>query len=459
MDNNVNDIIILLCKGIANRRLYFSGHPKVKNYAEIFLKQLSEFFKTNAKEDFFVGIVDGHFIFDGKRLFGPTVVGRQLIEFLNMLCCGGISFLQGISVDEVSRFMDLTDGLKHALSGLAEARELFKKEGIENITLAGHYSDQPGAGPLDGKKPWEGEEVGGFLQSPALVYQAIFDVVNRAHGDATFNRELDIESARSVSEFMLHFTQANFADVMQYIHYPDYDSYTVGHSVRVSSIAVFMGMQLHWSEEDILALATAAILHDIGKSKIAPEILYKTSALSQEEFNLIKDHPRVGATLLLAQKDATPIDVAASWGHHQRHDGRGYPNRPGWALSNPVVELLQIIDVFEALTAIRPYKKAMAPKQAFSIMINDKGAFHPGLLSLFMSRIGLYPPGTFVALSDGRIGMVCGVGDRLERPKVRITKIQNDLPLKKEKQYEVDLGTIAPDYLYITDLLLNAKND
>ena len=121
-----------------------------------------------------------------------------------------------------------------------------------------------------------------------MIYQALFDVVTRAHGDAAFNRELDIDSARSVSEFMLRFTQSNFADVMQYIHYPDYDSYTIGHSVRVSSIAVFLGMKMNWPEDDILAIGTAGILHDIGKSRIPLEILYKAGSLSEEEYRLVR---------------------------------------------------------------------------------------------------------------------------------------------------------------------------
>ena len=234
MDKKVNDIIIILCKGISNRRLYFSNHPKVLSYAETFLINLDDYFQMTEKEEFFVGIIDGNFIFDGKRLFGPTVVGRQLIQFMERLHCGGVSFKKGVTIADVSAFMDLTDSLKNPLSNLQEARELFKNQGIQTISIFGHYNDQLGMGGIDNKRPWEGQEAGGFLQSPALIYQALFDVVTRAHGDAAFNRELDIDSARSVSEFMLRFTQSNFADVMQYIHYPDYDSYTIGHSVRVA---------------------------------------------------------------------------------------------------------------------------------------------------------------------------------------------------------------------------------
>lgn len=455
MDKKVNDIIILLCKGISNRRLYFSNHPKVISYAQSFLKELATFFEMSEKEEFFVGIIDGHFIFNGKRLFGPTIVGRQLIQFMQMLQCGGVSFKKGLTVEDLSAFMDLTDGLKNSLNSLHEARELFKKQGIQSITLAGYYSDQPGMGAPDSKRPWEGQEAGGFLQSPTLIYQALFDVVTRAHGDAAFSRELDIDSARSVSEFMLRFTQSNFADVMQYIHYPDYDSYTIGHSVRVSSIAVFLGMKMNWPEENILAIGTAGILHDIGKSRIASEILYKISKLTADEFRLIQDHPRVGAELLLAQRDVSPLDIAAAWGHHLRYDGKGYPEKPSWAVRNPVIALLQICDVFEALTAVRPYKQAMDPQHAFSVMTTDKGAFHPGLLSAFIAFIGIYPPGTYVELTDGRIGMVIEAGIIIDRPRLKIIQHRDGTRLKKEDQYDVDLGAMDRGSLGVSQLLLN----
>ncbi len=455
MEKKINDIIILLCKGISNRRLYFSNHPKVTSYAETFLKELVAFFEESGKEDFFLGVIDDHFVFNGKRLFGPTIVGRQLIQFMALLHCGGVSFNQGLTVTDITGFMDLVDGLKNPLNSLQEAKELFKKQSIQAITIAGHYTDQPGLGAAENKRPWEGQEIGGFLQSPALIYQALFDVVTRAHGDAVFNRELDIAGARSVSEFLLRFTQSNFADVMQSIHYPDFDSYTIGHSVRVSSLAVFLGMRMRWPEEDILAIGTAAILHDIGKSKIPSEILYRPDSLTGEEFRLIQDHPRLGAEMLLAQSSSTPLDIAAAWGHHLRYDGKGYPQQPAWGIRSPAVSLLQICDTFEALTAVRPYKQALDPQQAFSVMITDTGAFHRGLLSAFIYCIGIYPPGTYVELVDGRIGMVTNAGKTIDRPHLRIILLQDGSRLKKDEQYHVDLGAANNANLKVRRLLLN----
>lgn len=459
MERKINDILILLCKGISNRKLYFSGHPKVRNYIATFLTGLDEYFRLAGKDEFFIGIIEGSFIFNGRRLFGPTIVGKQLIQFMEMLRCGGISFRIGVREEDVRRFMDLSESLKTPMKGLHEARDLFKREGIENISLAVHYSNQPGLGPADRKRPWEGQEIGGFLQSPTMIYQALFSVVTQAHGDAAFDREVDIDSARSVSEFMLRYTRSNFADVMQYIHYPDYESYTVGHSVRVSSIAVFMGMRMNWKEEDILALGTAGILHDIGKSKIPAEILYKTDRLLPEEFELIRNHPRAGAELLLAQRDVSPLDIAAAWGHHIRYDGKGYPEKPSWAVRSPVISLLQICDVFEAMTAVRPYKPAMDPHSAFALMISDKNAFHPGLLGSFISIVGLYPPGTYVRLSDGRTAMVTESGRVLDRPKLRITASANGTRIDDRDQYELDLGIPASKSLSVSRLLLNYLPD
>ena len=455
MDKLVNDILILLCKGVSNRRLYFPGHPKVISYAKNFIKELNFFFQVRDKEDFFVGIIEGQFIYNGKQLFGPTIIGRQLIQFMQMMHCGGISFRKGLTLEDVSGFMDVTDGLKSPLKDLEEAKEILRHQGIRSIIISSHYSDQGETSEVSTKRPWEGQEAAGFLQSPTLLYQSLFDVVTQAHGDAAFNRDVDIDSAKSVSEFMLHFTQSNFADVMQYIHYPDYDSYTIGHSVRVASIAVFLGMKMNWPNENILAIGTAAMLHDIGKSKVPSEILYKTGALSEDEFHLIEDHPRMGAELLLAQKNVTPLDVAAAWGHHLRYDGKGYPKKPAWAVQSPAIALLQICDVFEALTAVRPYKQAMDPQHAYSVMIADTGAFHPSLLSTFISFIGIYPPGTYVELSNGRIGMVTAAGETIDRPRLRITQLYNGNRLKKDDQYDLDLGTAANSNLKVERLLLN----
>jgi putative nucleotidyltransferase with HDIG domain len=259
---------------------------------------------------------------------------------------------------------------------------------INNIRIAEPFSDEEGKIKRDTAKTWEGQAVGKNRQSPAFLYQELYNVVSKTYGDAALNRNLDIDQARSVSEFMLRYIQSSFSDVMQHVHYQDYDSYTVGHSVRVSSLAVYVGLKMQWSKKDLLSISTAALLHDIGKSQIPDSILLKKGRLTDEEFKIVRNHPKAGAEILLEQKGMSALDLAACWGHHIRYDGGGYPEQPVWTVRHPVTALLQICDVFEALPAVRSYKEALGPQGAYSIMLADKGAFHPGLMAVFVSMVG-----------------------------------------------------------------------
>jgi putative nucleotidyltransferase with HDIG domain len=210
--------------------------------------------------------------------------------------------------------------------------------------------------------------------------------------------------------------------------------------VRVATLAVHLGDRLGLPDEELLALGAAGLLHDVGKSKIPEEILYKPGRLDQEEFAIMKSHARLGAEILMEHKTTTPMDVAAAWGHHLRHDGDGYPEAPDWAVRDSVTALLQVCDVFEALTAIRPYKAPMTPREAYGIMLKDEGAFDPGLLHAFITTLGLYPPGSQVRLSDGRHGSVLAAGRDLDKPRVRVLLDAAGRPLREADQEVVDLA-------------------
>ena len=146
-----------------------------------------------------------------------------------------------------------------------------------------------------------------------------------------------------------------------------------------------------------------------------------------------------------------PLDITAAWGHHLRYDGKGYPPQPDFVTLHPVTGILHICDVFEALTAVRPYKEAITPKEAYAIMMHDKGAFHPALLASFIHIVGLYPPGTFVTLSDNRTATVIRAGTELDRPAVRILRDkQNDDTSDQKSGYIVDLSHPEHQNIVIT---------
>lgn len=436
----VNKIIMLLSKGMSNRKLYFSDHPRVDSYAAEIVDLANQFYYSTNSQELYIGIIDGFFVYDGQRVFGPSVTGKQLIAMSKVLYCGGFGLQRGISVADVKKFFDITALKVIPVKKIGDTRALFDNYGITTIRIGDPYTDQAAASIGTGGKNWQGQSVGGGLQSPTFLYQELYDFVSKAYGSAAAGNEVNVDQAKSVSEFMLKYIQTNFADVMQYVHYPDYDSYTVGHSVRVASLAVYAGSKMGWDDKDLLAIGAAGLLHDIGKSVIPDEILLKKGKLTEEEYGVIKDHPRAGAEILMNQQGVSELDIAACWGHHIRHDGAGYPPPPLWAVRHPVTALLQVCDVFEALTAVRPYKPALEPQIAYSIMMSDKGAFHPGILAAFISMVTLYPPGTYVRLNDRRIGMVVEVTEAIDRPNLLITAGKGGVPLDDDSQYYLNLN-------------------
>jgi HD-GYP domain-containing protein (c-di-GMP phosphodiesterase class II) len=450
-----SQIILLLSKGISTRKLYYSDHPRVESYAEDIIGLVSDYFALTNHKEIFVGIYDGQFVFEGKRVFGPSVTGKPLLSFASDLQCGGFSFQRGIVRSDLKKFFDVSALKKIHAKKLSDSQALFKQYGFTTIKLGEKYSGNFVDIAEDVKKPWEGQAIDSKIGSPTALYQELYDVVSVAYDDAAFDRSLDLDRTRSVSEFMLKYVQSNFADVMQYVQYPDYTSYTVGHSVRVASLAVFVGSQMGWHEKDLLEIGTAALLHDIGKCKIPDTILMKKGKLTAEEFELVKIHPKKGTEILLGQKNLSKFAVAACWGHHLRYDRGGYHEQPKWAVRHPVSALLQICDVFEALTAVRPYKDALDPHQAYTIMLMDKGGFHPVLLSNFIRKVGIYPPGTYIRLGDGRVAMVLEETEKIARPKLIVVTTQRGDQLYESDQYTIDLSDESQRTVQVDKLLLD----
>lgn len=453
MLDKLNDLLMLLCRLISARKLYFAGHAKVVELSDDFLHRLREFCDSTDTSKLFIGVVNGSIVYEGKSLIGPSVLGKQLLQFAANLNCGGISFARDTPADELSIFLDLTSDLDRPLQSFVQARELLNGRGVGSIEIAQHYRDPGTALPRDKRTVWQGQDPSTTIQSPTLIYQALFDVVGQAHEDAGHGGVLDLQTTRSVSEYMLQFTRENFSDLLQHVHYPDHDSYTVGHSVRVAALCVYFANCFEWDKEQILAFGTAGLLHDVGKSKIPNEILNKPGKLTQQEFSIMSAHSRLGAEILMAQKDSSELEIAAAWGHHVRNDGGGYPQMPAWAVRHPMTALLQICDVFEALTASRPYKPALTPHMAYGVMLRDRESFHPNLLASFMSVVGLYPPGNAVQLSDGSRAIVTAAGSQIDKPRVKITHSRQGTPVSESDRRTVDLGAASSRRLSVQRLI------
>ncbi len=444
MEQQFSDLIILLASGINQRRMYFDNHPNVQAISVEFVKKLSPMLNEAGNDEFAFGVYGSKFIRNGKYLVGPSIAGRSLIEFAERLQCGGFVFRLPITPTDLVAFFRLGAELKDKLDNLQTARALFASVGLAHIELATPFTEDSEGGSnqqLDSEPKDQGDM--DFLATdfaPLLrVYHSLYETVATNNLALSGDNSIDLAQAQSRGEELVAVSDQGALDVMQFMRYPDFDSYSIGHSVRVAALGALLARELAWPRELQNEIATAGLLHDVGKGKVPDEILFKPGRLSDDERQIMETHSVLGAKILLANGESNPIVLSATWGHHIREDGGGYPVMPPWYVRSSATALIQVCDVFEALTAARPYKKPMCPRRAYEIMIKDKGAFHPLMLGALIRTLGLYPPGSEVVLSDQRRAVVVAQGPVPDQPSVRVTHDESGQPLERREQPSVCL--------------------
>jgi putative two-component system response regulator len=145
------------------------------------------------------------------------------------------------------------------------------------------------------------------------------------------------------------------------------DPYTHGHCERLADYSVRLGKQVGLSEEQVTALRRAGIVHDIGKVAVPDAILLKPGRLTEEEWEVVRQHPVVGEGICAPLKSFRVV-LPIIRHHHEKYDGSGYPDGLRGDAIPIGARVLQIVDVFDALTTERPYKKAFSSVDALQIM-------------------------------------------------------------------------------------------
>lgn len=162
------------------------------------------------------------------------------------------------------------------------------------------------------------------------------------------------------------------------------DSYTRGHCQRVMEISCELAKKMGYEDHEVEDLRYAAILHDIGKIGISASILNKEGKLTEEEFDEIKKHPFI-AYNILKDVDFIKDGLSAILQHHERYDGRGYPNKLKGEQLSVFGRILCIADAFDAMTSDRPYRQGMPVSDAIEEIERCKGTqFDPCIADIFI---------------------------------------------------------------------------
>lgn len=176
------------------------------------------------------------------------------------------------------------------------------------------------------------------------------------------------------------------ADLVGVLHH-DYHTFT--HSTNVSFYAVMLAKAVGINNEKELGeIAIGGFVHDLGKLEIPESILTKPGRLTDEEFGVIRDHPRSGFRKLCQRSDMSRGQLMMTYQHHERLDGRGYPVGCVEADLHLWSKICSVVDVFEALTSNRPYRRAIPRQEVFEMMRRDSGtAFDKEILECWAATI------------------------------------------------------------------------
>jgi putative nucleotidyltransferase with HDIG domain len=429
----ITDFVDELVAALLTLRLYDRKHTRVRSRIAELKRLHRQLVQTQEPSSLLLGTTEGFLLYDNRPLLGASMGAKALVDRLVAHNSGGIEFAREPGDQDFEHLLELLAGpVQESTHELANMR--LRQSGCSGIGLLPPYQLGLSAsrgilGTLEGPAA---DLSSAGLRLPMHKRQRIVHSLQEASLSAASGHSIDIQDIQTVVQMLGDSVRRNAAEVQDMVRYERYDAYTFGHSVRVCALALSFASNLTNDRQLLLRIGTAALLHDIGKAGIASEVLHFRGRLSPEQRLEMERHAELGSAMLLELTEVDDIAVTL--------DGSGYP-ADGLAIEHSMVtRLIRVCDVYEALTAVRPYKGAMSPTKAFRVMLDSPGAFDPALLRRFIATLGCYPVGSEVELSDRTVARVIRQTQNLLRPAVRLERAESGQALDECDRRTIDLS-------------------
>jgi len=327
--------------------------------------------------------------------------------------------IQAVAVEHLSEGLFIIElespqgRMRVTQSGRVSSRKLIDKikaNGIETVWVDFERSDLSHYVPGFNKhnpKPSKTTSLEVELKSAESILLKSKDLLNKAINNLYQGRNIDITPIADLSESIVNSIRCNPDAIQCVAALRQKDAYLLEHSLNVAFLMVSFGRHLGLDLQVLKQLAIGGLLHDVGKTQVNLEVLNKPARLTTEEFEHMKLHQVLSEPVLDSIPGLSEMSRQVSLLHHEKLDGSGYPKGLAGDEISLVGRMSAIVDIYDALTATRCYKKSISPTAAFKILKSmTPHQLDSNLLYEFIRNVGVYPVGSLVELSDGRAGLV-----------------------------------------------------
>ena len=391
---------VALLKGLVSLRrltgLYPAGHPAIEQK----LTELDEAVQRHIRgaAGLHLDVIHGSAHLDGIPFRQDSEAQAQILSELTDLGIDSIHISAGLTRQELLAMSEFLWHLKEAPSGEAIDVQLAARQ-IRHITLgrlvpidtrwkAAQWPDTP-PGPLD----------------PS--YELSLALTERTFDDVMSGKGINLGTIRDIVHLLIQKVAASNAALGQILAVKLYENLTYCHSVNVATLSLLIGKQIGLDSASTAALAEAALLHDIGKTRIPLEILKKPSALDKRERKMMEAHTTYGAEILVEVDGLRPLTPTVALEHHRGIDGGGYPDLGPAVVPHFMSQLVAVADIYEAMTGARSYQDPAMPEQACLVLARLAGTkLNTALVKAFVNAISFFPLGSVVRTDRDEIGVV-----------------------------------------------------
>jgi putative nucleotidyltransferase with HDIG domain len=388
-----------LLKGLASLRkltgMYPPGHPAITQK----LGELDTLVQRHLKQTdvLRIDVIHGDAHLDGLSFRHDSDSNSRIIEELAALGIDSIHITRGITPTELQELSAFLWELKDQAGGPAMAHQLASR-GIRHVSLARLVA-------LDTR--WRAEQ---WADAPKEVYDPDYaeslDLMQQTFEQVQEGRELKLATIRHIVELLIQKVAGSSAALAQILAVKLYENLTYCHSVNVATLSLLIARQVGFDERTTAAIGEAALLHDIGKTRIPLEVIRKPGALDKRERALMESHTTFGAEILVEVDGLRPLTPTVALEHHRGVKGSGYPEL-GERVPHFMSQLVSVADIYEAITGARTYQQPGQPEQACLVLARLAGGkLNSALVKAFVAAVTFFPVGSVVRTSRDETAVV-----------------------------------------------------